>query len=639
MVDVLDQVTGKNFTAINGDCCESILSIPDESVGFSIYSPPFSQLYSYSDSERDMSNCGTDEEFFQHYGFLLRELHRVLKPGRLMSIHCMNLPAMLSRHGHIGVIDFRGDCIRAAQKAGFIFHSEICIWKDPVLQMQRTKALGLLHKQVCKDSAMSRQGIPDYVVTMRKPGKNPDPVAGPFTYFAGEEFESTGNPSIDIWQRYASPVWMDIRQSRTLNVQEARSEKDERHVCLKEGSLVLTKTGYKPIEEIIIGDLVLTHKGRWMPVIAKECTGVNEVVEIKAQGVHNLTVTPTHKVWARNGQGVCKPKHRAMITDPDWTEAKDLEDCYVNLKTPPTTDPENTNKLHWWIVGRWLADGHFGARGCVYISVGRHKQEAFESIAGDMVGEASTRTTALQYRVRDPEGSIRNILEDCGHGAAGKRIPAIAYTLPTEYAEALLDGYLSGDGHYNEERNKWYCSSVSKELLMGINFLVQRVHGKVASLHPGRVAGTCQIEGRACNTKQEWVLSWGDRQFSYSFFADDGAWKKVKSVKPAGTATTWNIRVEEDASYTAEGCIVKNCPLQLDVIERCMQLWSNPGDVVLSPFMGIGSEGVVSLQMGRKFVGFELKPEYFQVSVKNLRNEERKAGQPKLFDDSELLSV
>jgi len=223
----------------------------------------------------------------------------------------MNLPAMLSRHGHIGVIDFRGDCIRAAQKAGFIFHSEICIWKDPVLQMQRTKALGLLHKQVCKDSAMSRQGIPDYVVTMRKPGKNPDPVAGPFTYFAGEEFVSNGNPSIDIWQRYASPVWMDIRQGRTLNVQEARSEKDERHVC----------------------------------------------------------------------------------------------------------------------------------------------------------------------------------------------------------------------------------------------------------------------------------------------------------------------------------------PLQLDVIERCMQLWSNPGDVVLSPFMGIGSEGVVSLQMGRKFVGFELKPEYFQVAVKNLKNEERKAGQPKLFDDSELLTV
>lgn len=311
MVDVLDQVTGKNFTAMNGDCCELIESLPDESVGFCIHSPPFASLYVYSDSERDMGNCATDAEFFEQYRFFIRSLYAKMKPGRLVSVHCMNLPSTISHNGYIGIRDFRGDCIRAYEAEGFIYHSEVCIWKDPVVAMQRTKALGLLHKQVCKDSSMSRQGIPDYVVTMRKPGKNHDPIAGPFTYFAGEDFESTGNLSIDIWQRYASPVWMDIRQGRTLNVQEARAEKDERHVC----------------------------------------------------------------------------------------------------------------------------------------------------------------------------------------------------------------------------------------------------------------------------------------------------------------------------------------PLQLDVIERCMQLWSNPDDVVLSPFMGIGSEGVVSLQMGRKFVGFELKPEYFQVAVKNLRNEERKAGQPKLFDDAELQSV
>lgn len=305
MVDVVDQVNGSSFTAMNGDCCELIEVLRDETVDFCIHSPPFASLYVYSDSERDMGNCATDEEFFEQYRFFIRGLYAKMKPGRLVSVHCMNLPSTIAHNGHIGIRDFRGDCIRAYQSEGFIYHSEVCIWKDPVVAMQRTKALGLLHKQLVKDSTMSRQGIPDYVVTMRKPGKNPDPVSGPLTYFAGEKFESTGNLSIDIWQRYASPVWMDIRQGRTLNVQEARSEKDERHVC----------------------------------------------------------------------------------------------------------------------------------------------------------------------------------------------------------------------------------------------------------------------------------------------------------------------------------------PLQLDVIERCVQLWSNPGDIVLSPFMGIGSEGVVSLQMGRKFVGFELKPEYFDVAVKNLRNEELRQSQPRLFDD------
>ncbi len=231
MVAVLNQVQGQSFTALNGDCCELIDGIPDESIGYSVFSPPFSSLFTYSDSERDLGNCETDEEFFEHFGYLIRGLYRALKPGRLVSFHCMNLPSTIAHNGYIGIRDFRGDCIRAFQKEGFIYHSEVCIWKDPVVAMQRTKALGLLHKQLCKDSAMSRQGIPDYVVTMRKPGKNPDPIEGPLTYFAGESFESTGNLSIDVWQRYASPVWMDIRQGRTLSVAPARGEKDERHMC------------------------------------------------------------------------------------------------------------------------------------------------------------------------------------------------------------------------------------------------------------------------------------------------------------------------------------------------------------------------------------------------------------------------
>lgn len=230
-VKAKNEASGESWHLYNGDCCEVIRDIPDDSIGFSVFSPPFASLYVYSDIINDMGNCESDEEFFQHFGFMIEQLYRVIKPGRLCSVHCTNFPAMLSIDGYIGRKDFRGDIIRAFQSYGWIYHSEVCIWKDPVTEMQRTKALGLLHKQVVKDSSMSRQGIPDYVCTFRKPGKNPDPIAGEFDHFAGEAFERTGNLSIDIWQRYASPVWMDIDQSNTLNARAARHESDTRHIC------------------------------------------------------------------------------------------------------------------------------------------------------------------------------------------------------------------------------------------------------------------------------------------------------------------------------------------------------------------------------------------------------------------------
>jgi hypothetical protein len=228
----IDQKSGSTWTAYRGDCVEVFSGLPDESIGFSIYSPPFASLYTYSSSERDMGNCGSNDEFFENYGFLLDQLFRVTKPGRLTSVHCMNLPTSKTRHGYIGIEDFRGEVIRAHEKAGWIYHSEVVIWKDPVTAMQRTKALGLLHKQLVKDSCMSRQGIPDYLCTFRKPGENPEPVSGELGKWAGDEsFRSEGRLSIDLWQRYASPVWMDINPSRTLQKSSAREADDERHIC------------------------------------------------------------------------------------------------------------------------------------------------------------------------------------------------------------------------------------------------------------------------------------------------------------------------------------------------------------------------------------------------------------------------
>lgn len=262
--------SGKDWTLHLGDCVEASRDIPDNSIHFSVFSPPFASLYVYSNSDRDMGNCKDSEEFMAHFKFLVKELYRATMPGRLCSFHCMNLPTSKSRDGVIGIHDFRGDLIRCfandeaaefhaviarlrdrQRKAldaremnrledlqqtifrleteltkytenlgGWIYHSEVCIWKDPVTAMQRTKALGLLHKQLKKDSCMSRQGIPDYLVTMRKPGDNPERVT-----------HTNDSFPVQLWQQYASPIWMDIQPNDTLQKESAREHDDERHIC------------------------------------------------------------------------------------------------------------------------------------------------------------------------------------------------------------------------------------------------------------------------------------------------------------------------------------------------------------------------------------------------------------------------
>lgn len=219
-MNVLNQYMNDSVALYNGDSCEVLKGIPDNSIHYTLFSPPFANLYCYSNSDRDLGNCANTDEFAEHFAFMIKELYRVTMPGRLLSFHCMNLPSMKERDGVIGLKDFRGDLIRMFQNAGFIYHSEVVIWKNPVTEMQRTKALGLLHKQIRKDSAMCRQGIPDYVVTMRKPGENPEHIEHTMESFP-----------VNVWQRYASPVWMDIKQSETLQRNSAREEKDERHIC------------------------------------------------------------------------------------------------------------------------------------------------------------------------------------------------------------------------------------------------------------------------------------------------------------------------------------------------------------------------------------------------------------------------
>lgn len=227
-MDCVNKYIGNGCALYNGDSIELIKAFPDESMHFEIYSPPFSSLYTYSNSDRDLGNSKTDEQFFEHFHFLTTELFRILKPGRMMAVHCMNLPTSKERDGFIGIKDFRGELIREFQSVGFIYHAEVCIWKNPVTAMQRTKALGLLHKQIKKDSCMSRMGIPDYVVIMRKPGDNPERVTHTNDTYPVSEWQNVASP---IWEYDHSPVWWDINQSDTLNVRMARDGRDERHIC------------------------------------------------------------------------------------------------------------------------------------------------------------------------------------------------------------------------------------------------------------------------------------------------------------------------------------------------------------------------------------------------------------------------
>jgi DNA modification methylase len=272
MTKVIEQASGDMWTMFQGDCCEVIAGIPDDSIDFGIHSPPFANLYIYSDSMADMGNAANSDEFFEHYSYLIRELFRTTVPGRLCAVHCKDLPLYFNRDGAAGLDDFPGDIIRAFSACGWTYHSRVTIWKDPVIEMQRTKNNGLLHKTLCRDSSQVRQGMADYLLVFRKITgdslMSDKPVTrNPSSDFTGDEkawrrshcfsryvgskdairigsycvggmpdtYGENGNNSegfgLEVWQRYASPVWFDISQTRVLNYRLARDEQDEKHIC------------------------------------------------------------------------------------------------------------------------------------------------------------------------------------------------------------------------------------------------------------------------------------------------------------------------------------------------------------------------------------------------------------------------
>ena len=279
MVDCLNEAHGEKWTAYNGDCVSVARQLPDECIDFSVYSPPFGSLFVYSDSAADMGNSSSDEEFAAHYSYLVREKFRLTKPGRLTAVHCSDLSMTKWKDGAVGVKDFSGDIIRIHQEAGWIYHSRRTIWKCPVVEMTRTKHVGLLYKQLRSDSAKSRGGMPDYLLTFVKPGENASPITHETTDFPVEQ-----------WQEWASPVWMDINQTNVLNVKSARSEKDEKHLCplqldLIERALVLWSN---PGDVVLSPFMGIGSEGYQAVRTGRRFVGVELKHEYWRQAVENL---------------------------------------------------------------------------------------------------------------------------------------------------------------------------------------------------------------------------------------------------------------------------------------------------------------------------------------------------------------
>lgn len=216
-MNVIDQAHGENWSLFNGDSAEVLPSLPAKSIDLAVFSPPFATLYTYSASDRDLGNCATDDQFWEQFGYIGRELIRVMKPGRNICVHVAQIPSQKAKDGVIGLKDFRGDTIRFFQSVGGIYHGEVCIDKDPQAQAIRTKSKGLLFTQMHKDSVWSRPALADYILIFRAPGENAVPVKP--------------NITNNEWIEWARPIWYGIKETDTLNVAEGRESEDERHIC------------------------------------------------------------------------------------------------------------------------------------------------------------------------------------------------------------------------------------------------------------------------------------------------------------------------------------------------------------------------------------------------------------------------
>jgi DNA modification methylase len=670
------EISGKNYRLINNDAVIETRTMEESSVGLILTSIPFSTQYEYSPNYADFGHSDTNAHFWQQMDFLIPELLRVLQPGRIAAIHVKDriVPGGMTGLGFQTVYPFHMDCHAHFVKHGFGYMGMKTIVTDVVRENNQTYRLGWTEQ--CKDGTKMGVGMPEYLLIFRKPPTDTSNGYADLSVVKSKEkysrsrwqidahgfTRSSGNRLLDPdelkqlsheqifklfrdyslsgiynfehhvkigeWldamgrlpvtfmllqpQSWSPEVWTDITRMLTLNGSQSAKGK-VMHLCLARDSLVLTKErGYTPIQNVNVGEHTLTHMGRWRKVLVVKNTGVRRTITLKAQGVPGLTLTPDHELWARKSDWA-RERDGAERVGPRWIEAQDTMGGYVNLKVPYCEPQCEEDLTTWWLVGRWLADGHIDRRGSAIVSCGKEKWDHFLAMIGPYGGNTPHIGTAIQLQIHDPKRKLRSILERCGSGAMGKHVPPEAFTLPTSQARALVDGYLSGDGHFIAERNRWQACSCSRELLMGLSVLIQRIYDTIPSISAGRCEREHVIDGRVVYANQEWNMSFDlpGNSRKQPFILDDGAWKKVRSIEDAGEVETWCLKVEEDESFTAEGCIVKNCPMQFDLADRAIEQWSMPGEIVFDPFGGLMTVPYRAVLKGRYGLGVELSPQYF----------------------------
>lgn len=666
---VKDQVITDEYALYNGDCCEMVQSLADDSIHMSIYSPPFavdnaagtsagagggSCLYNYSSSDRDFSNSRTYTEFFEHYEFLVKQIHRITLPGRITAVHCTDIP--VGGANICGYSDFPGDIIRLHQRLGFDYLPRICIWKEPLAVRNRTMAKSLAHRQITEDSTLTNVACGDYLIPFRKRGTNPIPVTHEtgFSKYVGE--------------RVVPADLLRLRNFKGKQTLNRYSHWIWRHyACHSSDTEVLTRAGWKLHKDVSLQDHVCcfnletssqewhhpqhVHEYQFTGEMVRINGGKNSPLDVLVTPNHRMVVQPNYPLPVGSRKPHKNPRHWAFREAGTLSTSK--------WKVPFAVGGDLTGNgghadfarfLGWWISEGSLAYDAPVLTQNVGALADRMKATVtalgYESRCIIQDGSHRGRQKCMHLRLKGATKLGRWLREQCGGKCGVKCIPSFVFGWSIQYRRMLLEALIDGDGTRLTERRSVYCTT-SKQLADDVQRLA------ISLGQSGR------IRNRVGQTKNSAAFTYyveiGDRkhvtiqprnfekvQYSgnvYCLTVPTSAYVTRRNGKMAvtGNSCFWDdIRIDRVLKYREakeDGDERHQHPLQLDVLERGIEMWTNPGEKVFDPFDGVGSTVYSAVINGRKGIGCELKRSYFLQSVRNLA----KANQPE-ESQADLLS-